>query len=239
MLIGIYKITNKITGEVYIGQSCSMHTRFKAHIRSSKQIYDSSYDSNLANAIREYGENNFEMEVLEQITLTDKEEYWIQKYKDEGYQLYNKVLKPNTDAGSVYKTFNEEEVDYIYELLKDPSLSNIKIAEIMNCSSSTIDNINNGKVYRREDIEYPIKQFKYLGGQYNHLSLFSNEEALAIRKRYVKESGKQIYQDYKDRCTYSCFEDLLLGRTYNKDIPVYKKREKQWYLNENLYRLEP
>lgn len=231
-MIGIYKITNKITGKVYIGQSCSMQTRFKAHKRvaHSKDRMD-LYDKPFYSDIRKYGEENFEFEILEQIKLNDKEEYWIQKYYNEGYDMYNMQLNPATDPLAHCKCFSEEEVNKIYDLLQVPSLSCAEIAKIMNCSGSTIDNINNGKTYKRDDISYPIKQFKELGGQYNRNSLFSNEEVLEIRKRYVNEKTGSIYNDYKDRCARRTFEELLSGRTYYNNIPVYKKKEKQWYLN--------
>ena len=55
-MIGIYKITNKINGKVYIGQSINIEKRWKQHIN------DPGY--NIHNAIKKYGKENFSFEVL-------------------------------------------------------------------------------------------------------------------------------------------------------------------------------
>ena len=55
----------------------------------------------------------------------------------------------------------------------------------------------------------------------------SDEEVILIRKRYVIESAKQIYQDYKERISYQSFQQILWGRYYS-NLPVYKKKEKKW-----------
>ena len=56
-MIGIYKITNKINGKVYIGQSINIDTRWRQHI-NAKDNYA------IHNAIKKYGEENFKFEVL-------------------------------------------------------------------------------------------------------------------------------------------------------------------------------
>ena len=67
-------------------------------------------------------------------------------------------------------------------------------------------------------------------GQDSPRAVLNNDLVLEIRKRYVNESGKQIYKDYKDICSYTTFERALIGKTYT-DIPVYKKKQKTW-INE-------
>ena len=56
-MIGIYKITNKLNGKVYIGQSIDIDTRWRQHI-NAKDNYA------IHNAIKKYGEENFSFEVL-------------------------------------------------------------------------------------------------------------------------------------------------------------------------------
>ena len=55
-MIGIYKITNKLNGKVYIGQSINIEKRWRQHIS------DPGYD--IHNAIKKYGKENFSFEVL-------------------------------------------------------------------------------------------------------------------------------------------------------------------------------
>lgn len=75
---GIYKITNTITGAVYIGQSIDMEKRWKQHILAAKKRKPQL----LYTAMNKYGIKNFQFEVLE-ITdeLDDRERYWIEYYK--------------------------------------------------------------------------------------------------------------------------------------------------------------
>ena len=56
-MIGIYKITNKLNGKVYIGQSRDIDARWRQHI-NAKDNYA------IHNAIKKYGKENFSFEVL-------------------------------------------------------------------------------------------------------------------------------------------------------------------------------
>jgi hypothetical protein len=52
-----------------------------------------------------------------------------------------------------------------------------------------------------------------------------------MRKRYVNESAKNIYIDYKDKISFQAFQQILWGRYYD-NLPIYKKKEKQWINTE-------
>ena len=80
---GIYKITNKINGKSYIGQSIHIEERWKEHL-----YRNSSHISLIKLALQKYGVDNFTFEVIEECSpeeLDKKEIYWI-KYFD----TYNK-----------------------------------------------------------------------------------------------------------------------------------------------------
>jgi group I intron endonuclease len=64
---GIYKITNKINNNYYIGSSIDINNRWKNHIKAVKN--NSSYP--IHRAIRKYGVENFNFEIIE---LCDKNE---------------------------------------------------------------------------------------------------------------------------------------------------------------------
>ena len=84
---GVYKITNKLTGQVYIGQSMDIENRWRQH------IWRSSCPS-LCEDMCEYGVENFTFEVLEEIKseegLRVAEAYWIMKYMTRKVPMYNK-----------------------------------------------------------------------------------------------------------------------------------------------------
>jgi len=73
---GIYKVTNKINGKVYIGQSVDIGKRWSQHMTAKDDIY-------FHKAIQKYGVENFEWEVIEQCKkkdLDEREIYWIEYY---------------------------------------------------------------------------------------------------------------------------------------------------------------
>lgn len=80
----IYKITNTITGECYIGQTVrSVERRFEEHKQGTRQAKYKM--SKLQKAMEEYGKRNFTVELIEDEIetieeLCEKEKYYIQKY---------------------------------------------------------------------------------------------------------------------------------------------------------------
>lgn len=91
---GIYKITNLITGEHYIGQSKNIDDRWKAHCKCGLGI-DASATNALYNSMQRDKIWNFTFELLEQCPpeqLNEKEAFWIDTYKSNIYGL-------NTQSG--------------------------------------------------------------------------------------------------------------------------------------------
>ena len=83
IVCGIYKITNQLTGEVYIGQSVNISDRFKQHIKCGLGI-DASSTNKLYNNMQEYGVWNFTFEILQKCSrdkLNEKERFWIEMYQ--------------------------------------------------------------------------------------------------------------------------------------------------------------
>lgn len=56
-ICGIYKITNTLTGDSYIGQSVNILERFRAHKKSKN-------NSRIDRAIQKYGKQNFRLDIL-------------------------------------------------------------------------------------------------------------------------------------------------------------------------------
>ena len=88
----IYKITNRINGKVYIGQTVgSLQARWKAHLRSKDNAV-------FHKALHKYGAENFTVEQIDVAASTKeldaKEKYWIAFYNSRrtGYNM--------TDGGS-------------------------------------------------------------------------------------------------------------------------------------------
>lgn len=74
---GIYSITNKKTGQKYIGQSIHIEQRFEQHKHNKKPV------TYIDRAINKYGADNFEFKILEKCKPTELnklEKRYIKKY---------------------------------------------------------------------------------------------------------------------------------------------------------------
>ena len=92
---GIYKITNIITGECYIGQAPDIASRWSEHAKCGLGI-DTPAGNKLYKAMQEYGLQSFSWELLEKCDraeLNEKERYYISLYDSVNYG-YN-ILKGN------------------------------------------------------------------------------------------------------------------------------------------------
>ena len=103
----IYKATNQINGQSYIGQTrISIEDRIKKHINCSN-INNQEADYPFHAAIRKYGIDNFKVECLEECNdelLDEKEIYYIKLYNT--YQNgYNAAL-----GGSGHQKYNYDEI---------------------------------------------------------------------------------------------------------------------------------
>lgn len=86
---GIYKITNLLTEQCYIGQSVNISDRWKQHCKCGLGI-EASATSILYNSMQRDGVWNFTFELLEECPrdlLNEKEAFWINMYQSNIYGL--------------------------------------------------------------------------------------------------------------------------------------------------------
>ena len=77
---GVYKITNNITGDFYIGSSQNIKHRWTDH--KSPSMWKLHPNSKLYKDMAEFGLDNFIFEVLEETAdLKEKEQYYIEHLK--------------------------------------------------------------------------------------------------------------------------------------------------------------
>lgn len=80
-MLTIYKITISNCDRVYIGSTINFKQRKYLHIDYAKYYFNPSRP--LYNIIREYGGwKNCLMEIIEENTTIDREQYWIDYYKE-------------------------------------------------------------------------------------------------------------------------------------------------------------
>lgn len=129
----IYKITNKINGKVYIGKTLnSIQKRWREHLIDSKKRKCEKRP--LYSAINKYGEENFEIEQIEECShdiLNERECYWIEYYSSfkNGY---------NATVGGDGKAYLDYELIYKTYL----KTKNIKQTSVLcNCSVNSVSKI--------------------------------------------------------------------------------------------------
>ena len=233
-MIGIYKITNKLNNKAYVGQSNDIKRRFKEHQTCGRRSRIP-----LDQAIEKYGKNNFSYEILEECSieeLNEKETYWITTLKTHlnGYncniggeqasvgESNGRAKLTIEDVKAIRQAYNEHKKQKdVYENYKEKVTFN------------SFQNIWQGRswphimpeVFNEENKKYYI--YENSRGANSKTAKFTEEEVITIRNRYVKESAKVIYEDYKDRVSYQAFQQILWGRYYD-NLPIYKKKEKKW-----------
>ena len=92
---GIYKITNLLTEQCYIGQSVNISDRWKQHCKCGLGI-EASTTNKLYNSMQKEGVWNFSFELLEECPkelLNEKEKFWIEMYQSNKFGL--NIMKGN------------------------------------------------------------------------------------------------------------------------------------------------
>ncbi len=155
----IYKITNKITGDIYIGQTIdSLERRISKHFRGSKYS-----DTRFSRAIRKYGKENFIYEsiftCLNKEELSQIEKFFIQIYNAQSY-IYNTskggdggdTLSLNPNIESIKRKMSESRkgkkaYQYRHDIttkqiieLRNKKMSHLEISKILNCSKKVVAN---------------------------------------------------------------------------------------------------
>ena len=234
-MIGIYKITEKENpNNFYVGKSNDIQRRFYEHQTKTYKQSRIPFDG----YIKEKGKNAFIYEILEECELeqlSEKEKYWVEKLEaKKSGNKFDGGLRDVVGAHNPNAKLTEKDVIEIRKAYNN----HCKQREVYNKYKNKItfqsfQNLWQGRswshimpeVFTEENkLYYKTEQSK---GENSSNAKFTDEEVITIRKRYVNESAKAIYENYKDRISYQAFQQILWGRHYS-ELPIYKKKEKKW-----------
>ena len=170
----IYAITNKVNGKKYIGKTNhSIGKRFSEHLRDSRRFR--CKDRPLYRAMSKYGEENFEISLIEEVEHSSscyREMFWIEQfgtYKG-GY---------NATKGADGKSYLDYEAivkTYLYVL------NSVRTAEIHCCHYDSVRNI-----------------LKLYGIDGNKLA---GAEIQRVRVRGIREGQEIAFESFKAAATY-------------------------------------
>ena len=148
-----------IDHKCYIGQSVNIEDRWINHKTTSRNINHKNSNYPIYRAIRKYGLENFKFSIVEKCSkeeLNEKEKYWI-SYFNSFNNGYNQTLGgQSTEAHGTKLT--QEQINEIYDLLKNTKILINDIAIQYNVNPSTITRINRGKFWNKKNFEYPIRK---------------------------------------------------------------------------------
>lgn len=163
----IYKITNKLNNKIYIGQSNNPQHRWISHLSHAKNNDDIG-KSALYDAIRAYGKENFNFEIIGWFKdYNEKEKYYIKLYNSltpYGYNLSEGGEEPPHKYGEEHhnSVYSQELVDKIIDDLLSRKYTQKEIEKKYNVNQQLITSINRGITHRRVGLQYPIiKTSKY------------------------------------------------------------------------------
>ena len=233
-MTGIYKITNKINGKCYIGESVDIEARWKMHQtrynRENKEYYKILYA-----AFRKYGIENFSFEIIEECEpsmLFLRETYWI-SYYDSQKKGYNKTPGGNTvgetNIGESHANHKLSEADVVdirtrygkrerkksvYEIYKN-KISKSGFHKVWNGATWSFVHMD---VYTEENINFH-KHNTANKGSSNGRALLTEDDVKNIRTR--RKNGEKIldvYHDYKDKLTFGSFKNVWIYQNWKSII---------------------
>ena len=160
----IYCYTNNINGHKYVGQTSYPARRKSEHKYAAFTPSSEEYNLLFHKKLRQYGEENFSFEILEEIETNDlnlvdsREIYWIEKLSShiKTGKGYNLTL--GGQSLGRHKEITEEKIRLVVKLLSENQLTQKAIAEQVGLSQGTIININRGIGFQIPGVSYPIRQ---------------------------------------------------------------------------------
>ena len=101
---GIYKITNTVTGDFYIGSSNDIKRRWKEH--KCQSTWKQHPNNQMYQDMQKYGLNNFELEILAEVEI-DKLKETEQQFIEMLQPTYNQINAKGWDVER-YKEYHKE-----------------------------------------------------------------------------------------------------------------------------------
>ena len=218
----IYCYTNKINNHKYVGQTNNFARRVRQHRSASFNQKASSYNDLFHRKMREYGEENFIVEVLEKgykdnyEYVNERQQYWIEQMQSYcGTGLGYNMDKGGSNKNHSKKLSDEQIIEIKNILRNDLNQSFLDIEEKYQISPSFLSAINHGTYFFDDKIEYPIRKYYKTDEDYDELIDLLLNSTLSLA-----EIAKQL------KIGYSTVKKINAGTLRQGLYPTYPIRKK-------------
>lgn len=170
----IYCYTNNINGKKYIGQTNNLLRRKLEHKSAAFNKNSSEYNLLFHQKIRQYGLENFTIEILEQGEnnkdyIDEREKFWIKEkqsfVKENGYNLTTGGQNKNNKSCLENSKINENILTEIINKIKNSPLTLTDIAKEYGLTQPYISKINLGYKFYQPQENYPLRKKKEINHQ--------------------------------------------------------------------------
>lgn len=238
MISGIYKITNIITGKIYVGSAVNLNKRFSQH--KTKLKYNKHHSSKLQNSYNKHGVSSFEFETIEECVkekLVEREQHYIDLYDvfNKGYNCSPIAGSPMMNKKHTQKTKNKMSDSRKKVIITDECKKNISLGLL-------------GKKHTKERRNHMSQSMK---GNTNCKGRFLSEETKEkIRKGNIGKQlgeknqmfGKKHSENTKEKMRkskigkFSGDKNYFFGKSFSgRNSPLYNPTPiLQYDLNDNF-----
>lgn len=214
----IYKITNKINGKIYIGQSNNPERRFLDHING----YDTNSISLIHRAIVKYGVQNFSFEILGWFeNYNEQEKYYINFYRSinpYGYNIMPGGEDPPHYCGEQnnFAKITNETARKIQEQALNWLIPRKTIIKENKITQDIFRHINEGTSWHRDDLTYPLRPKE---SEINEWKADKVINLLKTTNLSQKEIGQQVGWNR------SAITMINIGKNHHRDNENYPIRK--------------
>lgn len=215
----IYKITNKLTNKIYIGQSNNPKRRFKEHCNVKNAERDNSL---IGKDIEKYGKENFSFEVLGFFEdYNQKEKDYIKEFCSlypNGYNLLEGGEEPPVLKGEENPStkITEKRAFQIKEALLNYEIPLKEILKTLGVTRDIVRHINEGDSWRDDSLHYPLRP----------LETELQKERISEVKRLLKETDMPQKEIAKKVHLKRSFVTMInIGKNHYDKLECYPIRD--------------
>jgi len=211
-IIGIYKITNKVNGKVYIGESNNIYKRWQEHI---DELNNNKHHSHkLQSDWNKYGEENFTFEILEELQKLDK--------------AYKTTMQLIYIEDKYIKQYNALTLGYNVEYTVKEILNGNKVIMSKKIDAKYLSNLikNNGVV--KESKQKKEKEVKEVKIQKPVIVYQSNKNKINGIRTCMSVVGEFIEEGYIIEFSKSKLYYILASKN------ILKHENNSFYINDLL-----